>query len=221
MQLNQPEGAIATKLVSDGQEIKVVDDFKYLGSHVGSTVKDISARIALAWVAFAKLKPILKASRPTLKFKMRLFNAAVVSVLLYGCETWVLAEELAKKLGIFARTCYRVVLGITQAESHMTNDELYRITGQRPMREVIKKRQLQFTGHCLRMDSEENTNIYVLYTSNVGTNKQGRPHKTYLDQISEYVSGDKSVKHTAEAIAKLARDKTEWYRVVAPKKLAR
>ena len=102
MQLNQPGGVAATKLVSDGQEIKVVDDFKYLGSHVGLATNDISARIALAWVAFAKLKPILKASRPTVKFKMRLFNAAVVSVLLYGCETWVITEELAKKLDVFA-----------------------------------------------------------------------------------------------------------------------
>ena len=37
MQLNQPKDANITKLVVDGQEKAVVDAFKYLGSHVGST----------------------------------------------------------------------------------------------------------------------------------------------------------------------------------------
>ena len=86
------------------------------------------------------------------------------------------------------------------------------------MREEIKKR---FVGHCLRMSSEEHTNIYALYTSNVGKNKQQRPKTTYLDQISRYVSGDKHIKLTAEQIAKQATDKEYWmYHVVAPKKPA-
>ena len=90
MQLNQPKDAIITKLAVDGQEIAVVDDFKYLGSHVGSTEKDVNTRIALAWVAFARLKPLLRASRPTIEFKIRLFNPACISILLYGFESWVL-----------------------------------------------------------------------------------------------------------------------------------
>ena len=41
MQLNQSKDANITKLVVDGQEIALVDDFKYLGSHVSSTEKDV------------------------------------------------------------------------------------------------------------------------------------------------------------------------------------
>ena len=85
MKLNLQHGAQAIKLVSDNQGIAVVDDLKYLGSYVGSTTKEVNTRIALAWVAFNKLLSILKAQRPTMQFKMRLFNAACVSVLLYGC----------------------------------------------------------------------------------------------------------------------------------------
>lgn len=199
----------------------MVDEFKYLGSYVGSTEKDINNRIGLAWTAFAKLKPILIASRPTLEFKMRLFNAAIISVLLYGCETWVLTEALAKKLDVFARTCYRIILGIRQAEAHMTNHELYKRTRQQPVRDMIRKRQLKFVGHCLRMDKNENANIYVLYKSEVGQNPVGRPKETYLDQISGQVTGDKRFKLTADEIAIIALDKKEWNRVVAPKKPAR
>ena len=70
--------------------------FKYYGSHFGSTEKDLNTRIALAWVAFARLNPLLKASRPIIKFNMRLLNAACISIVLYGCESWVLTEPLKK-----------------------------------------------------------------------------------------------------------------------------
>ena len=220
MQLNQQQSATTTKLVSDNQEIAVFDDFKYLGSYVGSTTKDVNSRISLAWLAFSKLRPILKASRPTVKFKMRLFNAACVSVLLYGCETWVLSEELMKKLDVFARTSYRIMLGIRQSEDHIRNDELYKMCSQRPIRELVRERQLKFIGHCLRLNQEEPANIYALYKSEVGQNPVGRPKETYLDQISRYVTADKRSKLTVDEIAKKARDKSEWYLIVAPKKPA-
>ena len=70
MQLNQPKEANIIKLVVDGQEIAVVVDFKYLGLHVDSTENVVNIRIALAWVAFAKLKPLLRASR--IEFNIRL-----------------------------------------------------------------------------------------------------------------------------------------------------
>ena len=41
-------------LVVNGQPIAIVDDFKYLGSYIGSTNKDIEAKIGLTWSAFAK-----------------------------------------------------------------------------------------------------------------------------------------------------------------------
>ena len=70
MQLNQPEDTNIRKLVVDGKEIAVVDDFKYLVSqYISSTEKDLNTRIALAWMAFARLNR----------------------------ESWVLTEPLKKK----------------------------------------------------------------------------------------------------------------------------
>ena len=89
------------------------------------------------------------------------------------------------------------------------------------IREAIREGHLKFIGHCLRMDKEEYTNIYALYKSEVGQNPVGRPKETYLDQISKYVSADKRIKLTGDEIARKARDKSEWYRVVAPKQPAR
>ena len=172
----------------DGQPIAIVENFKYLGSYIGDTDKDIRNRIALAWAAFAKLKPILtsRTGKPTVKLKLRLFNAACISILLYGCESWVLTKDQVNKLNVYARTCYRIMLGISQSEAHMTNSRLYKLTGERPITAVIRERQLQFIGHCLRMPRDEPANIYALYTSEIATtHRRGRPNRTYLDQVAD------------------------------------
>ena len=75
MQLNKPANLpTVDHLVINDQPINIVDDFKYLGSYVGSTEHDVQVRIGLAWTALAKLKSILRSPKPKLNFKIRLFN---------------------------------------------------------------------------------------------------------------------------------------------------
>ena len=79
----------------DGTSLKLVDKFTYLGSSVSSTEKDIDTRLTKAWKA--RLSIIWK-SNLTDKMKRSFFQAAVVSILLYGCTTWTLTKWLEKKL---------------------------------------------------------------------------------------------------------------------------
>ena len=81
----------------DGTSLKLVDKFTYLGSSVSSTEKDIDTRLTKAWTAIEKLSVIWK-SDLTDKMKRSFFQAAVVSILLYGCTTWTLTKRLEKKL---------------------------------------------------------------------------------------------------------------------------
>ncbi len=59
--LNLPRGfypatsADGYTLNVDDNHFEVVEDFKYLGSYIGSTEKDVSNRIGLAWAALAKI----------------------------------------------------------------------------------------------------------------------------------------------------------------------
>ena len=46
-------------LVHDGHQISIVEDFKYLGSYIRSSERDIEMRIGLTWGAFDKLRHIL------------------------------------------------------------------------------------------------------------------------------------------------------------------
>ena len=77
----------------DGTSLKLVDKFTYLGSSISSTEKDTDTR----WTAIDSLSIIWK-SGLTDKIKRSFFQAAVVSILLYGCTPWTLTKRLEKKL---------------------------------------------------------------------------------------------------------------------------
>ena len=81
----------------EGTPLKLVDTFTYLGSSVESTEKDIETRLGKAWTAINRLSIIWK-SDLTDKMKRSFFQAAVTSILLYGCTTWTLKKRLEKKL---------------------------------------------------------------------------------------------------------------------------
>ena len=77
----------------DGTSLKLVDKFTYLGS----CEKDIDTRLTKAWSAIDRLSIIWK-SNLTDKMKRSFVQAAVVSILLYGCTTLTLTKLLEKKL---------------------------------------------------------------------------------------------------------------------------
>jgi len=77
----------------NGEKIKCVDDFKYLGSWIDNTLKDV--RKAQAWVACNKLSKIWK-SNFNRHLKVRLFVLTVESVPLYGCESWAINKTTTK-----------------------------------------------------------------------------------------------------------------------------
>ena len=96
----------------DGTTLKLVDKFTYLGSSVSSTEKDIDTRLTKAWTAIDRL---------TDKMKRSFFQAAVVSILLYGCITWTLAKRLKKNN--YTRML-RVILNKSWRQ-HPTRHQLY------------------------------------------------------------------------------------------------
>jgi hypothetical protein len=54
-----------------------------------SSEKDIKIQKAQAWTAFWKMKALFRKTLPT-RVKIEIFNAACLSILLYGCESWVI-----------------------------------------------------------------------------------------------------------------------------------
>ena len=83
--------------ILNDSSLKLVDKFTYLGSSVSSTETDINTRLTKTWTAINRLSVIWK-SNLTDKMKRSFFQAAIVSIMLYGCSTWTLTKRLEKKL---------------------------------------------------------------------------------------------------------------------------
>ena len=107
----------------DRTSLKLVDKFTYLGSSVSSTEKDIDSRLTKAWTAIDRLSIIWK-SDLTDKMKRSFFQAAVVSILLYGCTTWTLIKRLEKKLDGNYTRMLRAILNKSWRQ-HPTRHQLY------------------------------------------------------------------------------------------------
>ena len=107
----------------EGTPLKLVDKFTYLGSSVESTEKDIETRLTKAWTAINRLSIIWK-SDLTDKMKRSFFQAAVTSILLYGCTTWTLTKRMEKKLdGNYTRMLRAILKKSWQ--QHPTRHQLY------------------------------------------------------------------------------------------------
>ena len=53
--------------------------------------------------------------------RFKLYKSLVVSILLYGCETWTLMAETERRIQAFETKCLRKLLRISYKE-HKTND---------------------------------------------------------------------------------------------------
>ena len=134
----------------DGSSLKLVDKLTFLGSSVSSTEKDIDTRLTKAWTAIDKLSIIWK-SDLTDKMKRSFFQAAIVSILLYGCTTWKLTKRLEKKLdGNYTRMLRAIVN--KSWRQHPTKHQLY---GHRPpITKIIQVRRTRPARHCWRSRNE-------------------------------------------------------------------
>ena len=151
---------------------KVEDKFTYQGSSVSSTEKDIDTRLMKAWTAIDRLSIIWK-SDLTDKMKCSFFQAAVVSILLYGCTAQTLNKQLEKKLdGNYPRILWAILNKSWQ--QHTTRHQLYS-----HLPPITKTRWTRHAGHCWRGSD------LLLWTPTYGRAKAGWPPQTYIQQLCE------------------------------------
>ena len=141
--------------------------FSYQGSIVSSSEKDIDTRLTKASTAIDKLSIKWK-SDLTDKMKRSFFQAAVVSILLYGCTTWTLTKRLKKKQDANYTRMLRAIL-IKSWRQHPRKHQLY--DHLPPITKTIKIRRTRHAGHCWR-SRDELISDALLYGPNMAEQKQ-------------------------------------------------
>lgn len=128
------------------EDVNDVATFTYLGAKVtttGGASEDITKRIGNARHAYYRLRKIWSSSVLRRKTKLRIFQANVVSVLLYGFTTWKMTEADELKLDVFVHSCLRKILKIFWPV-RMTNEEVRRIAGIQKASEQIRTRRWKY-----------------------------------------------------------------------------
>ena len=162
----------------EGTPLKLVDKFTYLRSSVESTEKDIETRLTKTWTAINRLS-IIRKSDLTDKIKRSFFQAAVTSMLLYGCTTWTLTKRLEKKLDGNYTRMLRAILNKSWRQHH-TRHQLYGHLP--PITKTIQVRRTRHAGHCWKSRDELIRDV-LLWTPTHGRAKAGRPAWTYIQQL--------------------------------------
>jgi hypothetical protein len=115
-------------------------------SEDGGARTDVSVRIKKARGSFSKLRKVWLSTSIRKDAKIRIFNVCMKSVLLYGCETWLVTSEIRRKIRAFVNRCLRYILRIWWPKT-ISNKDLRKATGQEDVNLEIRKRKFGWIGH--------------------------------------------------------------------------
>ena len=169
----------------DGARLNAVSIFKYLGgiiSNDASIDAEITSRISRATVAFGRLTKRLWLNR-NVRFstKISVYRAAVITSLLYGCETWTLKRKHIICLEKFHQSCIRKIARIRWFHK-VTNYEVLERCNIPSALSMVESSCLRWTGHVVRMDNSRIPKALLYGRLSAGTSRQGN-HKTYSSNV--------------------------------------
>ena len=197
-----------TPVSIDGKDVEDVDSFTYLDAIVnktGGAEQDITARVGKARSSFNKLTKVWKSSQYSMRTKTRIFNSNVLTVLLYGSETWRMTKRDEDKLDSFQHKCLRKILKI-HWPMKVTNEEVRKRTGSERLSTQIRTRRWTWIGHVLRMKPDSLPRTALNWA--LEGRKRGRPRETWRRTVEEERS-QMGFKTWTEA-ARTAIDRKRW-----------
>ena len=138
----------------NGHALEEVDSFSYLGSEVEQTARverDVGIRLEKAATVYRMWRwKVFKSRNLSKTTKVRVFRSMVMSVLLYGAETWPVTQHDIRRLKTFQMRCLRDIVGVTLWDKRR-NDDILEETGELPVEEQLRLKRLQWFGHLQRM----------------------------------------------------------------------
>ena len=145
-----------------------------------------------------------------LELKQKFFSATVMSVLLYGCETWSVTATMEKRTNGAFTKLLRYASNI-RWQDIITNAVVYRGFEFNNLAAQVRKRRVRFAGHWMRATYQPVCHLVLKEpTSYIRGKGNTRTYtKTILADIRLYVPNAELVD-----IIELASDRIQWKKVV-------
>ena len=190
---------------------------KSLGSLLCST-RDIKHRIILAHSAFQTYSKIwLKGTKIPLKKKLLVYEAQVVSVLMYNCGSWSAPKHIMSKLDTCQRKHLRTILNICWPTGVISNKELYRRCQVVPITERVRKARWTLLGHILRMEDNSPAALalrFAVNSSDMYKGRRGRPRinlfNTLQGELKDRHNIELKSNNDLDELKLLASDRLVW-----------
>ena len=169
---------IAPIIHIDNYNLEVVSEFTYLGSTMSSNLSlepERSRRIGKASSVMSRLsKRVWENKKLTHNTKMKVYQACVLSTLLYGTETWPTYSVQERRLNSVCQRHLRTIMHVTWKD-HVSNHDIL-AKGKIPsLHALISQRRLQWLGHVTRMEDSRIPKDMLYSELCLGTRPTGRP----------------------------------------------
>ncbi|MCJ8732893.1 hypothetical protein PDJAM_G00217090 [Pangasius djambal] len=115
--VNEREGSGTVRL--QGEEVKKVQEFKYLGSTVqtnGECGKEVKKRVQAGWNGWRKVSGVLCDRKISARIKGKVYETVVRAAMLYGLETVALRKRQESELEVAELKMLRFSLGVTRLD---------------------------------------------------------------------------------------------------------
>jgi len=171
-------------IIIENYQLEVVHEFTSLGSTITAILSldaELNKRIGKAATTLGILATrVWENSKLTTKTKMGVYNACVVSALLYGNEAWTTYSKQERKLNSFQLRSLRRILGISWRDK-VPNTEVLARAGLPTMYTLLRKRRMRWIGHLPRMEDGRIPKDILYGELAAGKRLRGHPQLRYKD----------------------------------------
>ena len=138
-------------------------------------------RIFKAWNKWRELIRVLCDKKMPVHLKILIYKTAIRPALLYGNETWPVTGAQIDRVSSTEMRMLRYCMGIS-LEEHRRNEEITSEARIMPIRDVMRKRRLEWFGHvCRREEDQDVRRVFEMKID--GSRGRGRPKQRWYDTV--------------------------------------
>ncbi|KAK3509656.1 hypothetical protein QTP70_008401 [Hemibagrus guttatus] len=160
MCVNEREGSGTVRL--QGEEVKKVQEFKYLGSTVqsnGECGKEVKKRVQAGWNGWRKVSGVLCDQKISARIKGKVYRTVVRPAMLYGLETMSLRKRQESELEVAELKMLRFSLGVTRLD-RIRNEYIRGTAHVGRLGDKVREARLRWFGHVQRRDKNHVIKIF-------------------------------------------------------------